>query len=147
MVESMDENIGRVMSTLKTLDLENDTLLIFTSDNGGLCNRSSPNMPTPCLPLRAGKAWLYEGGIRVPLLIKFPGRIKAGTQIKEPVINTDLYPTILDLLNLPLIPEQHLDGVSLEPVLSKKINQSRSYLFSLSALSSHQFHGTKRSNP
>ena len=129
MVESMDENIGRVMSTLKTLDLENDTLLIFTSDNGGLCTGSSPNMPTSCLPLRAGKAWLYEGGIRVPLLIKFPGRIKAGTQIKEPVINTDLYPTILDLLNLPLIPEQHLDGVSLEPVLSGKKSINREAIY------------------
>ena len=66
MVESMDENIGRILLTLKSLDLEKDTLVIFFSDNGGLCTGSSANMPTSGLPLRAGKAWLYEGGIRVP---------------------------------------------------------------------------------
>ena len=74
MVESMDENIGRVLKTLKT-HLEKDTLVIFFSDNGGLCTGSGPNMPTSGLPLRAGKAWLYEGGIRVPLIIKFPGKL------------------------------------------------------------------------
>jgi arylsulfatase A-like enzyme len=117
MVESMDENIGRVLQTLQAQNLEKDTLVIFFSDNGGLCTGSSPNMPTSGLPLRAGKAWLYEGGIRVPLIIKFPGQIKAGTQISEPVVGTDLYPTILDLLGLPLTPGQHLDGESLKPLL------------------------------
>jgi arylsulfatase A-like enzyme len=117
MVESMDENIGRVLQTLQAQNLEKDTLVIFFSDNGGLCTGSSPNMPTSGLPLRAGKAWLYEGGIRVPLIIKFPGQIKAGTRISEPVVGTDLYPTILDLLGLPLTPGQHLDGESLKPLL------------------------------
>ena len=129
MVESMDENIGRVLKTLKALELEKDTLVIFFSDNGGLCTGSGPNMPTSGLPLRAGKAWLYEGGIRVPLIMKFPGRIKPETQIKEPVVGTDLYPTILDMLGLPLIPKQHMDGESLKPLLmgNKPIQRKASY--------------------
>ena len=118
MVESMDENIGRVLKTLKTLDLEEETLVIFFSDNGGLSTGPGANMPTSCLPLRAGKSWLYEGGIRVPFIMKFPGKIKSGTRIPQPVVSTDLYPTILDLLELPLCPEQHVDGKSLKPLLN-----------------------------
>jgi arylsulfatase A-like enzyme len=109
--------------------LEKDTLVIFFSDNGGLCTGSGPNMPTSGLPLRAGKAWLYEGGIRVPLIIKFPGKIKAGTKISEPVVGTDLYPTILDLLGLPLTPEQHLDGKSLNPLLTGKNSFNREAIY------------------
>ena len=129
MVESMDENIGRILLTLKSLDLEKDTLVIFFSDNGGLCTGSSANMPTSGLPLRAGKAWLYEGGIRVPLIIKFPGRVKPETKIKEPVIGTDLYPTILDLVNLPLLPKQHLDGKSLKPLLNGEKSLGREAIY------------------
>lgn len=129
MVESMDENIGRILLTLKSLDLEKDTLVIFFSDNGGLCTGSSANMPTSGLPLRAGKAWLYEGGIRVPLIIKFPGRVKPDTKIKEPVIGTDLYPTILDLVNLPLLPKQHLDGKSLKPLLNGEKSLGREAIY------------------
>ncbi|MBD37407.1 MAG: sulfatase [Opitutae bacterium] len=129
MVESMDENIGRVLQTLKSQKLEQDTLVIFFSDNGGLCTGSGPNMPTSGLPLRAGKAWLYEGGIRVPLIIKFPGKIKAGTKISEPVVGTDIYPTILDLLGLPLTPEQHLDGESLNPLLTGKNSFNREAIY------------------
>ena len=86
-------------------------------------------MPTSGLPLRAGKAWLYEGGIRVPLIIRFPGKIKAGTKISEPVVGTDLYPTILDLLGLPLTPEQHLDGKSLNPLLTGKNSINREAIY------------------
>ena len=130
MVESMDENIGRLLEHLKKQDLENETLIIFCSDNGGLSTGSGPNMPTSCSPLQAGKAWLYEGGIRVPLIIKMPGKTKPSLRIKEPVLSTDLYPTILDLLDLPLIPEQHRDGKSLKPLLSgknKKIDREALY--------------------
>ena len=129
MVESMDENIGRVLKVLKSQDLEQDTLVIFFSDNGGLCTGSSPNMPTSCLPLRGGKAWLYEGGIRVPLIIKFPGKIKAGTQISEPVVGTDLYPTILDFLDLPLTPHQHMDGESVKPLLAGEKSLEREAIY------------------
>ena len=129
MVESMDENIGRILDALSTLDLEKDTMVIFFSDNGGLCTGSAPNMPTSGLPLRAGKAWLYEGGIRVPLIIKFPGKIKPETKINEPVVGTDIYPTILDMLGLPLIPKQHMDGVSLKPLLSGKKSIKREAIY------------------
>jgi arylsulfatase A-like enzyme len=129
MVESMDENIGRVLQTLRNQDLEKDTLVIFFSDNGGLSTGSGPNLPTSCLPLRAGKAWLYEGGIRVPLIMKFPGKIKAGTKILEPVVGTDLYPSILDLLDLPLIPDQHRDGESVKPLLTGKKSLNREAIY------------------
>jgi arylsulfatase A-like enzyme len=119
MVESMDENIGRLLKSLRKQNLENDTLIIFFSDNGGLSTGSGPNAPTSCSPLRAGKGWLYEGGIRVPLIIKMPGKIKEGLKIEEPVLSTDLYPTILDLLDLPLMPTQHKDGKSLKPILNE----------------------------
>ena len=118
MVESMDENVGRILDTLKRLKLEEDTIVIFFSDNGGLSTGAHPTMPTSCFPLRAGKAWLYEGGIRVPLIIRLPGKVKAGLTVDEPVVSTDLYPTILDLLGLPLCPEQHVDGVSLKALAS-----------------------------
>ncbi len=118
LVESMDENIGRILEALKRLDLANDTIVIFFSDNGGLSTGGGPKMPTSNLPLRAGKAWLYEGGIRVPLIIRYPPAVKGGQRIDQPVISTDIYPTILDLAGLPLRPQQHVDGVSLKPLLS-----------------------------
>jgi arylsulfatase A-like enzyme len=120
MVESMDENIGRILGRVKSLGLEQDTLIVFLSDNGGLSTGSGAMSPTSCFPLRAGKAWVYEGGIRSPLIIKLPGVVKAGQQIAEPAISTDIYPTILQLAGLPLRPEQHLDGVSLQPLLTGK---------------------------
>ena len=118
MVESMDENIGRILERLKRLNLEQDTLVIFCSDNGGLSTGAHPMSPTSSFPLRAGKAWIYEGGIRVPLIVKLPGKVKAGLTVDTPVVTTDLYPTILDLAGLPLRPEQHLDGVSLKTLVS-----------------------------
>lgn len=116
MVESMDENIGRILDTLTRLDLEDDTLVVLLSDNGGLSTGVGPMAPTSCFPLRAGKAWVYEGGIRVPLIVRLPGRVKAGLKLDEPVVSTDLYPTILELASLPLRPKQHVDGVSLAPL-------------------------------
>jgi len=88
---------------------------IFTSDNGGLS--VAAGNPTSNLPLRAGKAWLYEGGIREPWIIRVPGLTKPGSVCATPVISTDFYPTMLDLVGLPLNPAQHLDGVSLVPLL------------------------------
>lgn len=113
MVESMDENIGRVLDALRRLELEKETLVVFFSDNGGLSTGAGPRSPTSCFPLRAGKAWVYEGGIRVPMIVRLPGKVKAGQAIEEPVLSTDIYPTILELAGLPLRPEQHLDGRSL----------------------------------
>ena len=118
MVESMDENVGRIIDSLKRLEIEDDTIVLFCSDNGGLSTGSGPMLPTSSGPLRAGKGWIYEGGIRVPLIVKLPGKVKAGLTLEEPVITTDLYPTILELARLPLRPQQHVDGVSLQPLLS-----------------------------
>ena len=85
------------------------------SDNGGLS--TSEGSPTSNLPLRGGKGWLYEGGIREPFLIRAPGVTRPGTTSRVPVISTDFYPTILELLGIPSRPEQHRDGVSLVPLL------------------------------
>ncbi|MFM7411792.1 MAG: sulfatase [Planctomycetota bacterium] len=111
MVESIDESVGRVVATLAELGLERDTLVIFTSDNGGFYKATSN------APLRANKGAYYEGGIRVPLIIRWPGVATPGLVVHEPVISTDIYPTCLAAAGLPPRPHQHLDGVNLEPLL------------------------------
>ncbi len=116
MIESVDESVGRIMDKLKKLGLEQNTVGIFMSDNGGLCS-TNEGAPTSNLPLRAGKGWLYEGGIREPMIIKWPGVTRAGSVCDVAVTSTDFYPTMLEIANLPLRPEQHADGVSLVPLL------------------------------
>ena len=119
MVQSMDEAVGKVLERIKKSGIEDDTIIIFMSDNGGLSTKPSKGnlCPTSNLPLRAGKGWLYEGGIREPMIIKWPGVTRPGSTCSEPVTSTDFYPTILDMLNLPPRPDQHKDGVSLVPLL------------------------------
>ena len=95
--------------------LSGRTIVIFTSDNGGLS--TSEGHPTSNVPLRAGKGWPYEGGISVPLIIDAPNVTRAGSTCHTPVITTDFYPTLLDLTRLTAAPEQHIDGVSLVPLL------------------------------
>lgn len=118
MVYSMDENVGKVMKKLEELGLDDNTVVIFTSDNGGLSTAESS--PTSNLPLRAGKGWLYEGGIREPMIIRWPGHVQPGTVIHEPASSTDYYPTILDMAGIAPMPEQHIDGVSLVPLLKRE---------------------------
>jgi len=113
MVESMDENVGRLLACLNEQGITDNTVVIFTSDNGGL----SSTKITSNLPLRGGKAWIFEGGIREPLIIKYPGVTEGGTVCTEPVISTDFYPTILAAVDLDLMPDQHKDGLSLMPLL------------------------------
>lgn len=115
MVEGLDTNIGRLLDKLKELGLEENTVVIFTSDNGGLS--TSEGLPTANVPLRGGKGWLYEGGVRVPWLICWPGIARAGSVCDVPVISTDFYPTILEMAGLPANPKQHMDGVSIVPLL------------------------------
>ena len=116
MVFALDVNVGRIIDVLKDQGLEDNTIVIFTSDNGGLTtlgrNRTAP---TSVAPLRAGKGWCYEGGIRIPLIFKAPN-IEPSVE-NYPVISMDLYPTVLELSALPMAPEQHVDGLSLEPLL------------------------------
>ncbi len=115
MVHAVDRAVGRIMAKLNELGLAERTVVLFTSDNGGLS--TSEGHPTSNLPLRAGKGWLYEGGIREPWLIKWPGVVPGGSTCDVPVISTDFYPTILEIAGLPPRPEQHLDGLSLVPLL------------------------------
>jgi arylsulfatase A len=117
MVESLDENVGRLIAELDRLGLRENTIIIFFSDNGGLSTGPGKGFPACNRPLRAGKAWLYEGGIREPLIINYPLKIKPGQRISEPVVSTDLFPTVLALANQPMLPDQHVDGVNLVPLL------------------------------
>lgn len=116
MVHAMDEAVGVVLDTLEEQGLADNTLVIFTADNGGLS--TSEGSPTSNLPLRAGKGWLYEGGIREPTIIRWPGLTPPGSQSSVPVTSTDYYPTILEAAKADAKPDQHLDGLSLVPVLS-----------------------------
>ncbi len=122
MVERMDWSVGRVLAKLKELGLEKNTAVVFTSDNGGLMqvfDKEQNKMvnATSNLPYRGGKSQAYEGGIRVPLIIRWPGVAAPGAECDTPVISTDLFPTFLQMAGLPLMPEQHLDGLSLSPLL------------------------------
>jgi arylsulfatase A-like enzyme len=114
-IASLDESVGRVMATITRLGLDNDTIVIFTSDNGGLS--TAEGTPTSNVPLRMGKGWNYEGGVRVALIVKAPGVTSAGSACADPVISTDFYPTLLELAGQPFRPSQHLDGQSIVPLL------------------------------
>jgi arylsulfatase A-like enzyme len=115
MIQSMDESVGRVLQKLAETGLDQNTIIVFTSDNGGLS--TSEGSPTSNVPLRAGKGWPYEGGVREPLLVRWPGQTKPGSTCDMPVISNDFYPTLLEAAGLPLRPAQHADGVSLVPLL------------------------------
>lgn len=114
MVAAMDENIGEIMGALKELGLEGNTWVIFTSDNGGLSTLYSEGAPTSNGPLRAGKGWCYEGGIRVPLLIAGPNITGPGRVVDESVVSMDYFTTMLSLAGITH--EAH-DGNSLVPLL------------------------------
>ena len=130
MVQSVDESVGNIMKQLTELGLVENTIIVFTSDNGGLTTLPKKRKaPTSVVPLRAGKGWLYEGGIRVPAIMKWAGRIPENTTSNEPIISTDFYPTILDLANLPTLPTQHSDGKSLVPLFTKNSDFSREALY------------------
>lgn len=127
MVETMDAAVGRVLGAVRERGLDDNTVVIFMSDNGGLS--TSEGSPTSNLPLRGGKGWLYEGGIREPMIVKWPGVVRAGTTSDEPVTSTDFYPTILEMAGLPGRPAQHLDGVSLGPILRQSGPLRRNALY------------------
>jgi len=118
LVESMDDAVGNVLTTLKELGLDKNTIVVFTSDNGGVA--SGDAFSTSNLPLRGGKGYQWEGGIREPYFINVPWLHHKGKENSYPVAGSDFYPTILDLANLDLLPEEHKDGVSLKPLLEGK---------------------------
>ena len=118
MIESVDENVGRLLASLDGQGIAGNTVVVFTSDNGGLS--TAEGSPTCNLPLAEGKGWMYDGGVREPLLIRFPGVVAPGSVCDVPVISTDFYPTFLDVAGLPLCHGQHVDGVSLLPLLAER---------------------------
>jgi arylsulfatase A-like enzyme len=122
MIYSVDESVGRVVAKLDELKLSGNTLVIFTSDNGGVGGYVAAGVKTKegitnNAPLRGGKGVLYEGGVRVPWLARWPGKVKAGLTCDEPIIGVDLYPTLLALAGAKPPPGQILDGTSITPLL------------------------------
>ena len=115
MVEAMDTAVGEVLKTIDDLGLEENTIVVFTSDNGGVS--AGDGKATSNLPLRGGKGRQWEGGIREPFYIKWPGSQSQGKICDTPVIGNDFFPTLLELAGLPVMPDQHLDGTSLVPLL------------------------------
>ena len=116
MVEAMDEAVGKVLKQLDESGLADNTIVIFTSDNGGLS--TSEGSPTSNLPLRGGKGWIYEGGIREPWIVRYPGITKAGSVSNEPISSIDLFPTIANAAKVEI--NHEIDGVDLLPALEGK---------------------------
>ena len=133
-VKSVDDSVGRVMDTLEAYGLEEDTIVIFTSDQGSVTN--SQQRISSSQPYHMGKSWLFEGGIRVPLIVRWPGKVSAGIVSKLNTYNTDHFPTLLDLLDLPLMPEKHVDGVSIKrELMGEPMHLDRPYYW---VYTSHQ---------
>lgn len=120
-IEAVDQNVGRIVETLARLKLTENTVVIFTSDNGGTDQYTSP--------LRGGKGQLYEGGIRIPLVVSGPGMKKPGGQCNAPVSSVDIYPTLLELAGAAAPKDQVLDGISLVPALRGESDLQRQRLF------------------
>jgi arylsulfatase A-like enzyme len=130
MVAAMDENVGRVVDALKEFGIDDNTVVIFTSDNGGLCTLQGKRVgSTSNAPLRAGKGWCYEGGIREPTIIRAPGVTRPGAVCPTPVTSTDFYPTMLELAGIASRPKQHMDGLSLVSLLNGGQSLDREALY------------------
>lgn len=130
MIEAMDQAVGKVMATLEKTGLADNTLIVFTSDNGGLATgdvgiSAAEGWPTTNTPLRAGKGWLYEGGIRVPLIVKGPGVASTGGVSEKVVTGSDYYPTVLELAQIKTEPGQAADGESFVTSLSGSQEQRK----------------------
>ncbi|MCC5929454.1 MAG: sulfatase [Cyclobacteriaceae bacterium] len=143
MVEAMDHAVGMVLESLEKNKLTDNTIIMFFSDNGGLS--TSEGQPTSNLPLRAGKGWLYEGGIRVPLLVSWKGTIPEGRESNTPLISIDFYPTLIELAGLKdsFKGNGEMDGLSFAPLLTGKASD-----FSRDAIYWHYPHyGNQGGNP
>jgi arylsulfatase A-like enzyme len=118
MIESMDDAVGTLLDTLDRLELAENTIIVFCSDNGGnMYNEVDGTTATSNRPLRGGKATMYEGGIRTPAVVAYPKMVAAGSRSEEVIQSSDYYPSILDLLKLAPRSEQRFDGISLVPAL------------------------------
>jgi arylsulfatase A len=124
MIESVDQLVGHIMDALDRVNVTEKTLVIFTSDNGGLLGHSTDNAP-----LRSGKGYPYEGGIRVPLIIRWPKTIQAGSRCGDPVSSVDFFPTVCEAAGVGLPKDRDIDGESLVPILSQKGSLSREAIY------------------
>jgi len=133
MIQSLDEGVGRILAKLDELGIAENTVVIFFSDNGGVGGYGRAGVKaseiTDNAPLRGGKGMLYEGGVRVPLVVRWPGVVEPGSTCDVPVISLDLYPTILEIAGTPGDPEQRLDGKSIVPLLKGGSPWQREALF------------------
>lgn len=128
MIQSVDESVGRVLKKLEQLKLDDRTIIFFMSDNGGLSVKAGPNTPaTSNAPLREGKGYLYEGGIREPLIVRWPGAARAGSVCDTPVSSIDFFPTILEMAEIKS--NRPVDGVSLVPLLKQTGGFKREALY------------------
>ncbi len=128
MIKSVDDSVTRIRQTLAELGYDKNTVIVFSSDNGGLSTSDLLGrrpLPTSNKPLRTGKGWLYEGGMRVPLIVYWPGVTKPGTKTDRATVGTDYFPTFLDIAGLPLRPKEHLDGESFAPLIKGDSNAPR----------------------
>jgi arylsulfatase A-like enzyme len=151
MLEATDESLGRIRAKLKELGLEKNTIVIFTADNGGMSasnqyrginhprNSLDSRFASSNLPLRGAKGWNYEGGVRVPLIVHWPGRIKPNTTSHALVTGTDFYPTLLEMIGLPALPNQHVDGVSFLSALQGKVHDRGAIYWHFPHYSNHGY--------
>ena len=123
MVESVDDAYGRIQKTLADFGIEDNTLIIFTSDNGGLQG------PTNNAPLRSGKGYAYEGGIRVPFLVKWPGVSRPKTTNDTPITSVDIMPTVLSAVGAKLPEDREIDGLDLKPLIEGTGKLGRESIF------------------
>ena len=119
-LENLDENIGRVLEALKDSGQYDNTIIVFTGDNGGRVSIWNQKHPTSNQPLRAGKTFLFEGGIKVPLIIHWPGVTKPGMHSDAPVNSADFYPTLLEMAGIQERKQRDIDGISITPLLEGK---------------------------
>jgi arylsulfatase A len=124
MIESVDHLVGSIMDALERMNLTEKTLVIFTSDNGGLLGHSTDNAP-----LRSGKGYPYEGGIRVPLIVRWPKMIQAGSRCGDPVISVDFFLTVCEVAGVGRPQDREIDGKSLVPILSQKGSLNREAIY------------------
>uniref|UniRef100_UPI0030D74334 sulfatase-like hydrolase/transferase n=1 Tax=uncultured Rubinisphaera sp. TaxID=1678686 RepID=UPI0030D74334 len=131
MVESMDDAVGTLLDTLDRLKLADNTIIIFASDNGGnMYNEVDGTTPTSNVPLRGGKATMYEGGVRGPAIVVQPGSIEPGSRSDAIIQSSDFYPTLLEMLSINAQPNQKFDGVSIVPALhGKSLNREAIFTY------------------
>ncbi|MEO2028537.1 MAG: sulfatase [Fuerstiella sp.] len=121
MIESMDDAVGTLLDTLDRLGIAQNTIIVFASDNGGnMYNEVDGTTPTSNSPLRGGKATMYEGGVRGPCSVIWPGNVPGGSRCDEVIQSCDFYPTLLEMLNIDPQPGQRFDGISIVPALRRE---------------------------